>query len=115
MADTMTPISDLLGLTSDALTASVAERLEELGLRLQEETHSDLRTEVREDGEKVTLTIHVDDDTEQGTSWSYQDREGNWHTTTGMRANPFIQQALDDILPSLDDLADDILNDLGKG
>lgn len=115
MADTQTPISDLLGLTSSALNASVAERLEELGSRLQEKTHSNLRTEVREDGEKVTLTIHVDDEAEQGTSWSYQDREGNWHTTTGMRADPFIQQALDDILPSLDSLADDILNDLRKG
>lgn len=144
MADTMTPISDLLGLTSDALNASVTERLEELGARLQEamqsnlasetegsgELESSIRTEVTDDGGKVTLTIYADDYAEyvehgtgqyndegngRDTAWSYQDREGNWHTTTGMRAHPFIQPALDDILPSLDDMVDDILNDLGKG
>ena len=27
--------------------------------------------------------------------WSYQDDAGNWHTTSGMEANPFLEQAFD--------------------
>ena len=141
MADTMTPISDLLGLTSDALTASVTERLEELGLRLQEEMQSNLlsetdgtgetansiQAEVTADGDNVVLKIYADEQAkylEHGTGeyndegkgrdtpWRYQDRDGNWHTTTGMRSHPFIEPALDAVLPELDGMVDNILNDL---
>ena len=141
MADTMTPISDLLGLTSDALTASVTERLEELGLRLQEEmqnnllsetdgtgeTANSIHAEVENDGDNVVLKIYADEQAKylehgtgeyndegngRGTPWRYQDRDGNWHTTTGMRAHPFIEPALDAVLPELDGMVDDILKDL---
>ena len=27
--------------------------------------------------------------------WSYRDDAGNWHTTSGMQANPFMEQAFD--------------------
>jgi HK97 gp10 family phage protein len=27
--------------------------------------------------------------------WSYQDAEGNWHSTIGQQPNPFLQRALD--------------------
>ena len=27
--------------------------------------------------------------------WSYKDDEGNWHTTSGMEANPFLEKAYD--------------------
>lgn len=29
------------------------------------------------------------------TPWSYQDAKGNWHTTRGMTAQPFLRPALD--------------------
>lgn len=117
MADTMTPISDLLGLTSDALNASVTERLEELGSRIQAkmtesgsgELDASISTEVRDEGDKVTLTVYAEG---ENKPWRYQDRDGNWHTTTGMKVHPFLQPELDSILPSMDDIADDILNDL---
>lgn len=141
MADSMTPISDLLGLTEDALTASLAERLEEIGQRLQEEMRSNLdsetngtgenansiHAEVENDGDKVVLTVYADEQAKylehgtgeyndegsgRGTPWSYQDRDGNWHTTTGMRAHPFIDPALDAVLPELDGILGDIVNDL---
>lgn len=144
MADSMTPISDLLGLTSDTLTASITERLEEIGQRLQEEmrsnlesetdgtgeTASSIQAEVENDGDDVVLTVYAaeqakylehgtgeynDEGSGRGTPWSYQDREGNWHTTTGMRAHPFIEPALDAVLPELDGIVDDILNDLQRG
>ena len=141
MADTIPSISDLLGLTSDSLTASVTERLEEFGLRLQEEMQSNLisetdgtgetansiQAEVTADDNKVVLTIYADEQAKylehgtgeyndegngRGTPWKYQDRDGNWHTTTGMRAHPFIEPALDAVLPELDGILGDIVNDL---
>lgn len=30
------------------------------------------------------------------TRWSYQDEEGNWHSTIGQQPNPFLEKALDD-------------------
>ena len=29
------------------------------------------------------------------TPWSYQDAEGEWHTTKGMKAQPYLQPAVD--------------------
>lgn len=29
------------------------------------------------------------------TPWSYQDADGEWHTTSGMHAQPYLQPALD--------------------
>ena len=29
------------------------------------------------------------------TPWSYQDDEGNWHTTVGQKPQPFLKTALD--------------------
>ena len=29
------------------------------------------------------------------TPWSYQDSDGNWHTTLGQHPNPFLERALD--------------------
>lgn len=34
-------------------------------------------------------------------SWRYQDREGNWHTTDGMDADPFIDVSIDTALADL--------------
>ena len=29
------------------------------------------------------------------TAWKYQDVKGEWHTTNGMKSNPFMQNAVD--------------------
>jgi len=28
--------------------------------------------------------------------WHYQDAEGNWHSTSGQKPNPFLERALDE-------------------
>lgn len=35
------------------------------------------------------------------TPWKWQDRDGNWHTTTGYQAKPFIRPAVNSTLPAL--------------
>ena len=35
-------------------------------------------------------------DGRQDVPWRYQDAEGNWHTTSGQRPQPFLQPALRD-------------------
>lgn len=34
-------------------------------------------------------------------SWRYQDRNGNWHTTDGMDADPFIEPAVENVMSNL--------------
>lgn len=34
-------------------------------------------------------------------SWRYRDRNGNWHTTDGMDADPFIEPAVKEFVPSM--------------
>ena len=38
----------------------------------------------------------VNDDGRKDVPWRYQDAEGNWHTTSGQRPQPFLQPALQD-------------------
>lgn len=33
--------------------------------------------------------------------WSYKDRHGNWHTTDGMDADPFIEPSVEENLPRI--------------
>lgn len=35
------------------------------------------------------------------TPWKWQDKDGNWHTTTGYEAKPFIRPAVDSVVPVL--------------
>lgn len=53
----------------------------------------------------------------EGT-WRYQDRQGNWHTTDGMDADPFIKPSVDEVLPRLGEIVSNTVYDLvkyGKG
>lgn len=38
--------------------------------------------------------IYASDGNGRQTPWSYQDRDGNWHTTKGQAPNPFLDRAL---------------------
>ena len=33
--------------------------------------------------------------------WVYKDRQGNWHTTEGMKPNPFLEDALYDSITEI--------------
>lgn len=38
--------------------------------------------------------IYASDGNGRQTPWSYQDKDGNWHTTKGQAPNPFLDRAL---------------------
>lgn len=39
--------------------------------------------------------IHAEDGKGRKTPWRYQDDKGNWHTTSGMPARPFLRPAVE--------------------
>ncbi|MEA4894237.1 MAG: HK97-gp10 family putative phage morphogenesis protein [Oscillospiraceae bacterium] len=43
------------------------------------------------------------------TPWKYQDAKGNWHTTSGMKAQPFLQPALDNNQDKVQECFKDII------
>ena len=46
--------------------------------------------------EKGTGLYNVDGQGRQNVPWKYQDAKGKWHTTKGMKPQPFLQPAVDD-------------------
>lgn len=46
--------------------------------------------------EKGTGLYNVDGQGRKEVPWKYQDEEGNWHTTKGMKAHPFLEPAVTD-------------------
>lgn len=49
----------------------------------------------------------------QGT-WRYRDREGNWHTTDGMDADPFIMPAVEKYAPGQQDFSVSLEESIAK-
>ena len=47
-------------------------------------------------------------------SWRYQDRHGQWHTTDGLEASPFIEPAVEEHMDDIKKLADEVVFDLEK-
>lgn len=47
-------------------------------------------------------------------TWRYQDRYGEWHTTDGMDADPFIEPSLQRHIGRLGDAVEDVLYDVAK-
>lgn len=82
--------------------------------------YNSIRAETKDLAGKIVTYIYADAKSQNGTqyaefielgsgaahgraggrvgSWRYKDRNGKWHTTDGMDADPFIQPALDDNL-----------------
>lgn len=95
-----------------------------------------IRSETSRDGNTVTTLVYADAQSDDGAyyaefieygtgaahgraggrvgTWRYKDSAGNWHTTDGMDADPFIEPALDDVLPGLDVIITGIFNDIIK-
>ena len=44
------------------------------------------------------------------TPWSYKDENGVWHTTRGMKPQPFLRPAIENHLPEYEDILYDTLN-----
>ena len=46
--------------------------------------------------------------------WSYKDSHGQWHTTDGMDADPFIRPSLQDAMKYLDSVIPEVIDDTIK-
>ncbi len=40
--------------------------------------------------------LYAEDGKGRNTPWSYQDKDGNWHRTSGQRPQPFLSPAIDE-------------------
>lgn len=48
------------------------------------------------------------------TPWRYKDREGKWHTTQGMQADPFIRPSIAEHLGELESGIDEVMGNLKR-
>ena len=46
------------------------------------------------------------------TPWRYQDKNGNWHTTRGMPARPYLRPALENHIKDYQDVLAEVLKDI---
>lgn len=102
-----------------AMTETGEDVCEQMKSNLQADGHSgtgelleSIGFNVTEEDGRISVDIHIADygkfiehgtgaahgvaDGRQG-SWRYKDRNGNWHTTDGMDADPFIEPAVEDM------------------
>lgn len=112
----------------DALTQAGEEICDNMRDKLTADGHagtgellSNITSETTIENGKISVSIHMPEyakfiDSGTGAahgvpggrvgSWSYQDRDGNWHTTDGMDADPFIdiskQQVVDKLTAMID-------------
>lgn len=129
---------------ADAVKDVAAAICEDMRQRLTTAGHVDtgallesIRYETETDGSTVTAYIYADAENpengakyaefiEMGTgaahgraggregTWRYKDRHGNWHTTDGMDADPFIEPSVAAHLPELGDRLKQVIYDIAK-
>lgn len=98
------------------VSEGMKERLMAAGHAGTGELLDSIRCEITENNDEVSASVNMVDYgefIEHGTGaahgvengrqgyWRYQDREGNWHTTDGMNADPFIEPAVSDTMTNL--------------
>lgn len=86
--------------------------------------------QVADDGSKVEIGTNVeyapyvhqgtglyakDGDGRKEVPWHYEDAKGEWHSTSGQKPNPFLQQAVDDNMDKLIKPFENLLERQGKG
>lgn len=95
-----------------------------------------IRAETTQQGNEIVTLIYADAKSDDGTqyaefielgsgaahgraggregTWRYKDRNGNWHTTDGMDADPFIEPSVEEILPRLGAIISEHIYDIAK-
>lgn len=58
--------------------------------------------------------IYNEDGAGRQTPWRYQDRHGEWHTTSGMEADPFIRPSIAEHLGELEQGIEQIIGNLQR-
>ncbi len=54
--------------------------------------------------------IHAEGGGGRQTPWRYQDRNGNWHTTSGAHPHPFLRPAIEDHLEEYKGILEKVLS-----
>lgn len=119
-------MDDINAGVEDAMKEAGDEIVEEMKHRLVSDGHTgtgelldSIEAEVVQDGNDFSLKVtasgvakFIDGGTgaahgvpggREG-SWRYRDKHGNWHTTDGMDADPFVDESVDGTLSSLTDI-----------
>ena len=76
-----------------ALRRSITSRMKQEPTLIQGEVFSDKEYAVYV---HQGTGIYAENGDGRDTPWSYQDADGNWHTTLGQHPNPFMERALDE-------------------
>jgi phage gpG-like protein len=53
--------------------------------------------------------VHASGGGGRQTSWRYQDRKGNWHTTNGMPARPYLRPSIENHISEYKAVLEDVL------
>lgn len=118
-------IKQVLSDTAEKMAKSMQKRLQDGGHIDTGALFNSLRSETHEDGKYIDAYVIGDAKSPQGTwyaeflefgtgvynedgngrqtPWKYKDRAGNWHTTEGMKPDPFIRPSVAEHLAGLEE------------
>lgn len=122
--------------TAEAICTGMRSRLAAGGHIDTGALYESIRQETEKSGGTITTRIYADAESADGTmyaefielgtgaahgraggrvgTWRYQDMQGQWHTTDGMDADPFIQPSVDECLPMLGNTISRYITDIAK-
>lgn len=102
---------------SGDLLESIRYDIESKKDRIEMSVYADAKSD---DGEMYAEFIENGTGAAHGVSggrsgtWRYKDRNGKWHTTDGMDADPFIEPSVDEVLPKLGGIVSQYMYDIAK-
>lgn len=118
------------------MAASMKQRLSDGGHIDTGNLYNSINHKTEADDKKITSCITIDAVSDNGawyaefleygtgiynengdgrtTPWRYKDREGNWHTTQGMEADPFIRPSIAEHLGELEQGIEHTLGELKR-
>lgn len=120
----------------DDIARSMKSRLQSAGHIDTGALYNSIRSETLDERTSVNTYVYADAKSPEGTqyaefielgtgaahgraggrvgTWRYKDREGNWHTTDGMDADPFIEPSVDEHIGKLGDKVKQVFYDIAK-
>lgn len=132
-------IADLrvhMGKVANNMANSMKQSLADNGHIDTGNLYNSIRSETEQDENTITASVIIDAVSQEGTwyaeflefgtgiynengtgrqtPWRYKDREGNWHTTRGMEADPFIRPSVAKHIGELEDGIQTIMGNLQR-
>lgn len=122
-------VRDTLTQAGEEICDNMRDKLTADGHAGTGELLSNITSEITTESGKIIVSVHMPEyakfiDSGTGAahgvaggrvgSWSYQDRDGNWHTTDGMDADPFIDISKDPVVNKLTAMIDERIKQRGR-